>query len=116
MHTEGIHVLQKQLSIFAGTTVITILLALAGSTEIEYSREIQTRLRLFRNLQSFVDCSAERSIRYIFFIHLESIHHKLAFFQEFFFRDGKTYCYTNFICNADFLLFSDQILGGWQTA
>ena len=32
----------------------------------------------------------------------------LAFFREFF----QIYCYENFYCNANFLLFSGQILGG----
>ena len=38
--------------------------------------EIQKRPALFRNPQSFVNCSMEMSIRYNFFIDLESIQHK----------------------------------------
>ena len=39
---------------------------------------MQKRPALFRNPQSFVDCSMERSIRYNFLIDLESIQHKLS--------------------------------------
>ena len=48
--------------------------------ELQYSVkiEIQKRPVLFWNRQSFVDCSMERSIRYDFFIDLESIQHKLS--------------------------------------
>ena len=35
---------------------------------------------------------------------------RLAFFQEFF--QGGIYCNANFFCYDNFLLFSDQILGG----
>ena len=75
-----IHVLQKQLSICTRTVVITILKAWAVKAELQYSVkiEIQKRPSLFRNSQSFVDCSMERSIRYIFLIDLESIQHKLS--------------------------------------
>ena len=40
--------------------------------------EIRKRPALFRNPQSFVDCSTERSIRYNFLIDLESIQHELS--------------------------------------
>ena len=60
-----IHVLQKQLSICTHTVVITIFQAWAVRAELQYSSkiEIQKRPALFRNPQSFVDCSMERSIR-----------------------------------------------------
>ena len=69
-----VHVLQKQLSIWTYTVVITIL---AVRVELQYfgKIEIQKLPALFRNPQSFVDCSMERSIRYNFF---ESIQHKLS--------------------------------------
>ena len=59
-----IHVLQKQLSIYTHTVVITILLAWAARAELQYSGkiEIQKRAALFQNPQSFVDCLIERSI------------------------------------------------------
>ena len=64
-----IHVLQKQLSICTHTVVITILKAWAVKAELQYSVkiEIQKQPALFRNFQSFVDCSMERSVRYNFF-------------------------------------------------
>ena len=64
-----IHALQKQLSICTQTVVITILKAGAVKAELQYSVkiEIQKRPALFRNFQSFVDCSMEMSIRYNFF-------------------------------------------------
>ena len=45
------------------------LLSWAVRAELQYSGkiEIQKRPALFRNPQSFVDCSMERSIRYNFF-------------------------------------------------
>ena len=54
------------------------LTAWAVRVELQCSgkTEIQKRPALFRNPQSFVDCSMERSIRYNFFIDLESIQHK----------------------------------------
>ena len=54
--------------------------SMAGRAELQYSGKIQIQKwpALFRNLQSFVDCSMERSIRYNFFIDLESIQHKLS--------------------------------------
>ena len=60
-----IHVLQKQLSICTHSVVITILLAWDVRAELQYSGkiEIQKQPALFRNPQSFVDCSMERSIR-----------------------------------------------------
>ena len=64
------HVLQKQLSTCAHTAVITILYkAWVIKAELQYSgkTEIQKRPALFRNPQSFVDCSMKRSIRYNFF-------------------------------------------------
>ena len=72
-----IHVLQKQLSICTHPVVITIW---AVRAELQYSGkiEIQKLPALFRNPQSFVDCSMERSIRYTFLIDLESIQHKLS--------------------------------------
>ena len=39
----------------------------------------------------------------------------LAFFQEFFSGGGKTYCYANLFCYANFSMFSDQILGGQKS-
>ena len=52
----------------------------AGRAELQYSGKIQIQKwpALFRNLQNFVDCSMERSIRYNFFIDLESIQNKLS--------------------------------------
>ena len=66
---KTIHILQKQLSICTHTAVITILQAWAVRAELQYSVkiEIQKRLALFRNPQSFVDCSMEKSKRYNFF-------------------------------------------------
>ena len=61
-----IHVLQKQLSICTHTVVITILLAWAVKAELQFSGKIEIQ-KLFRNPQSFVDCSMQRSIRYNFF-------------------------------------------------
>ena len=48
--------------------------------ELQYSGKIQIKKQpaLFRNLQSFVDCSMERVIRYNFFIDLERIQRKLS--------------------------------------
>ena len=56
------------------------LISWAVRAELQYSgkTEIQKRPALFRNPQSFVDCSMERSIRYNFLIDLESIQHKLS--------------------------------------
>ena len=64
-----IHVLHKQLSICTNTAVVTILLAGVVRSELQYSGkiEIQKRPALFRNPQSFVDCSMEGSISYDFF-------------------------------------------------
>ena len=76
-----IYGLQKQLSICSThTVVVTILQAWAGRAELQYfgKTQIQKWPALFRNLQSFVDCSMERSIRYNFFIDLESIQHQLS--------------------------------------
>ena len=76
------HVLQKQLSVCTHTVVTTISLVWAIRVELQYSGkiEIQKPPALFRNPQSFVDCSMERSIRYSFFkIDLESIQHKLSY-------------------------------------
>ena len=58
-----IYVLQKQLSI-CSTYKVAVTRA-----ELQYSGQIQIQKwpALFRNLQSFVDCSMERSIRYKFF-------------------------------------------------
>ena len=60
--------------------MISILKAQAGRAELQYSGKIQIKKRpaLFQNLQSFVDCSMERSIRYDFFIDLGSIQHMLS--------------------------------------
>ena len=65
----AIHVLHRQLSICTHTVVITILQAWAVRAELQYCGkiEIQKLPALFRNLQSFVDCLMERSIRYTFF-------------------------------------------------
>ena len=54
-----------------------------GLVELNYNnlikfRYMQRRPALFRNLQSFVDCSIERSVRYMFLIDLESNQHKLS--------------------------------------
>ena len=45
------------------------LISVVGKAELQYSGKIQTQgwLALLRNLQSFVNCSMERSIRYKFF-------------------------------------------------
>ena len=55
--------------------MITILQVWAGRAELQYSAKIQTQKwpAFFRNLQSLVDCSMERSIKYNFFIDLERI-------------------------------------------
>ena len=100
-----IHVLQKQLSICTRTVVTTIFSAWAVRAELQYSGkiEIQKRPALFRNPQSFVDCSMERSIRYNFFDWLESIQHKLSFdyglsiyfSRRFFHIDGPWFFRTN---------------------
>ena len=57
--------------------VITILQVWAGRAELQYSSKIQIQKRppLFRNLQSFVNCSMKRSIWCNF---IESIQHKLS--------------------------------------
>ena len=60
-----IHVLQKQLSICTHTVV-------SGKIQI------QKGPAFFRNVQSFVDYSMEKSIRYNFLIDLENILHKLS--------------------------------------
>ena len=72
-----IHVLQKQLSICTHTVVITILEAWAVRAELQYSVkiEIQKRLALFRNPQSFV-WKSRKGI--MFLIDLESIQHKFS--------------------------------------
>ena len=74
-----IHIFHKQLSICTHTVVITIFLAWAVRAELQYSvkTEIQKRLALFWNPQSFVDCLIEKSKRYNFF-DLESIQRKLS--------------------------------------
>ena len=71
---------RKKLSIYTHIVVITILYPWTGRAELQYFGKIQIQKRpaLFWNLQSFVDCSLERSIRYSFFIDLESIQHKLS--------------------------------------
>ena len=60
--------------------MITIFQAWAVRAELRYSGKIETQKRpeIFRNPQSFVDCSMEMSIRYNFLIDLESIQHKLS--------------------------------------
>ena len=60
--------------------MITILKAWAVKAELQNSGkiEIQKRPALFRNPQSFIDYSMERSIRYNSFDDLESIQHKLS--------------------------------------
>ena len=52
------------------TVMITIIQAWAVRAELQYSgkTEIQKQPELFRNPQSFVSCSMERSIRYKFFL------------------------------------------------
>ena len=72
--------------------------------------EIQKRPALFRHPQSFVDCSMERSIRYIFFIDLESIQHKLSsdyslniyFSRRFPYIDGPSFSPYKALQNVDF--------------
>ena len=53
-----------------------------GLLELNCNTLVKLRLLqkrpLLRNPQSFVDCSMERSIRYNFFIDLESIQHTLS--------------------------------------
>ena len=53
----------------------------AGRPELQYfgKIKIQKRPALFQNLQSFINCWMERSIRYHFFIDLESIQHMFSF-------------------------------------
>ena len=60
--------------------MITILQARAVRAELQYSGKIEIKKRpeLFRNPQSFVDYSMERSMRCTFLIDLESIEHKLS--------------------------------------
>ena len=57
------------------------LCAWAVRAELQYSGkiEIQKWPALFRNPQSFVDCSMERSIRYNFLSALKSIQHKFSY-------------------------------------
>ena len=90
----------EPLSICTHRIVITILWAWAGRAELQYSGtfQIQKRPALSRNLQSFVDCSMERSIRYNFLIDLESIQHKLSsdhslstYFSLRFYIDGPSF-------------------------
>ena len=72
--------------------------------------EIQKRPALFRNPQSFVDCSMERSIRYNFLINLESIQHKLSsdhslniyFSRCFSYIDGPSFSPYKPLQNVDF--------------
>ena len=72
--------------------------------------EIQKRPALFRNPQSFVNCSMERSIRYQFFIDLESIQHKLSsdyslniyFSRRFPYIDGPSFSPYKPLQNVDF--------------
>ena len=56
------------------------LISGVGITELQYFGKIQIQKwpALFQNLQSFVSCSMERSIRYNFFIDVESIQHRLS--------------------------------------
>ena len=53
------------------------LTSVGWQAELRYSGtiKIQKRTALFQALQSFVDCTMERSIRYNFWIDLESIQH-----------------------------------------
>ena len=72
--------------------------------------EIQKRPALFHNPQSFVDCSMERSIRYISLIDLESIQHKLStdyslniyFSRCFPYNDGPSFSPYKPLQNVDF--------------
>ena len=72
--------------------------------------EIQKRPALFRNPQSFVDCSMERSIRIIFLIDLESIQHNLSsayslnicFSRRFPYIDGPSFSPYKPLQNVDF--------------
>ena len=86
---------------------------LISRTEVQYfgKIEIQKRPALFRNPQSFIDCSMERSIRYNFFlINLESIQHKLSsdnslniyFSRRFLYIDGPSFSPYKPLQNVDF--------------
>ena len=80
--------------------------------KLEYSVkiEIQQRLELFLNSQSFVDCSMEKSKRYNFLIDLESIQHKLSsdysldicFSRRFPYIDGPSFSSYKPLQNVDF--------------
>ena len=93
--------------------MITISYAeLNSGVELQYSGkiEIQKRPALFRNPQGFVDCSMERSIRYNFFIDLESIQHKLSsdcslniyLSRRFAYIDGPSFSPNKPLQNVDF--------------
>ena len=85
---------------------------LISRAEMQYfgKTEIQKRPALFRNPQSFVNCSMERSIRYNFFIDLESIQHKLSsdyslniyFSRRFPYIDGPSFSPYKPLQNVDF--------------
>ena len=92
--------------------VIVALQAWAVRAKLQYSGkiEIQKRPPLFRNPQSFIDCSMERSIRYNFLIDLESIQHKLSsdyslhmyFSRRFPYIDGPSLSLYKPLQNVDF--------------
>ena len=85
---------------------------LISRAEVQYfgKIEIQKRPALFRNPQSFIDCSMERSIRYNFLINLESIQHKLSsnnslniyFSRRFLCIDGPSFSPYKPLQNVDF--------------
>ena len=85
---------------------------LISRAEVQYfgKIEIQKLPALFRNPQSFVDCSMERSIRYNFLINLESIQHKLLsdnslniyFSRRFLYIDGPSFSPYKPLQNVDF--------------
>ena len=72
--------------------------------------EIQTRPALFRNPQSFVDCSIERPIRYNVLIELQRIQRKLSsdyslnihFSRRFPYNDGPPFSQYKPLQNVDF--------------
>ena len=90
--------------------MITILKPWAVRAELQYSDKIEKQSALFRNSQSFVDCSMESSIRFNLFIDLESIRHKLSsdyslniyFSRRFPYIDGPSFYPYKPLQNVDF--------------
>ena len=70
----------EQLSTLTHTIEVNLFLMWADNVKLEYPGkiQIQDQPEFFQNLQSFVECSMKMSIRYNFFIDLDSIHNKLS--------------------------------------